>query len=140
VCGYSTVFQRGASPCFILKESSSSPKVIDLGGGAIKSLTRFHTSACQRGFAYIDAEVSLLLYSLCIDLIMSQNTFHLAQLPSQTHYGHLGWATQRYPMGSEIHALSYHPRDLYIVGTGQPEEFSLPEDTYHYEWAKEGRP
>ena len=58
VCGYSTVFQRGTSPCLILKEASSSPKVIDLAGGAIKSLTRFHTSACQRGFAYIDAEVS----------------------------------------------------------------------------------
>jgi cleavage and polyadenylation specificity factor subunit 1 len=68
VCGYSTVFQRGASPCFILKESSSSPKVIDLGGGAIKSLTRFHTSACQRGFAYIDAEVSHLLQFPCIEL------------------------------------------------------------------------
>ena len=66
-----------------------------------------------------------------------QNTFHLAQLPTQTHYGHLGWATQRYPMGSEIYALSYHPRDVFIVGTGVSEEYHLPDDTYHYDWAKE---
>lgn len=59
VCGYSTVFQRGASPSFILKESSSAARVISLAGKAVKGLTRFHTSACQRGFAYIDADVSL---------------------------------------------------------------------------------
>lgn len=57
VCGYSTVFQRGASPAFILKESSSLPRVISLGGSPVKGLTRFHTSACQRGFAYIDVDV-----------------------------------------------------------------------------------
>jgi hypothetical protein len=64
VCGYSTVFQRGTSPSFILKEASSAPRVIDLAGKAIKSLTRFHTSSCQRGFAYIDADVggTLLLF------------------------------------------------------------------------------
>lgn len=64
VCGYSTVFQRGASPSFILKESSSSPRVISLKSKAVKSLTRFHTSDCQRGFAYLDADVSLALLLL----------------------------------------------------------------------------
>lgn len=57
VCGYSTVFQRGTSPAFILKEASSAPRVIPLNGKAVKGLTRFHTSACQRGFAYIDVDV-----------------------------------------------------------------------------------
>lgn len=41
-------------------------------------------------------------------------------------------------MGSEIHAISYHPRDLYVMGTGQMEEFALQDDTYHYDWVKEG--
>ena len=41
-------------------------------------------------------------------------------------------------MGSEIHTISYHPRDLYIMATGQPEEYTLPDDTYHYEWSREG--
>jgi cleavage and polyadenylation specificity factor subunit 1 len=61
VCGYSTVFQRGASPSFILKESSSAPRVISLKSKAVKSITRFHTSGCERGFAYLDADVSCVL-------------------------------------------------------------------------------
>jgi hypothetical protein len=61
VCGYSTVFLRGTSPAFILKEASSAPRVIGLHGKAVKGLTRFHTSACQRGFAYIDAQVSTIV-------------------------------------------------------------------------------
>lgn len=59
VCGYSTVFQHGTSPAFILKEASSAPRVIPLYGKAVKALTRFHTSACQRGFAYIDVDVRM---------------------------------------------------------------------------------
>ncbi|KAF2001233.1 hypothetical protein P154DRAFT_619566 [Amniculicola lignicola CBS 123094] len=121
ICGYTTVFQRGASPAFILKESSSAPRVIGLSSKAVKGLTRFHTSGCQRGFAYIDAD----------------DTLRISQLPTQTHYGHLGWATRRLPMGSEIYALTYHPRDIYVMGTGQMEEFTLPDDTYHYDWTKE---
>ncbi|KAF2682618.1 hypothetical protein K458DRAFT_369548 [Lentithecium fluviatile CBS 122367] len=121
VCGYSTVFLRGTSPAFILKESSSAPSVIGLHGKAVKGLTRFHTSACQRGFAYIDAA----------------DTLRISQLPAQTHYGHLGWAARRMPMGSEVHAFAYHPKGLYVLGTGQPEEFMLQDDTYHYEWKPE---
>jgi cleavage and polyadenylation specificity factor subunit 1 len=41
-------------------------------------------------------------------------------------------------MGSEIHAFTYHPKGLYILGTGRPEEFMLQDDTYHYEWRPEG--
>ncbi|KAJ4287261.1 mRNA cleavage and polyadenylation factor subunit [Kalmusia sp. IMI 367209] len=122
VCGYSTVFQKGTSPAFILKEASSAPRVVGLHGKAVKGLTRFHTSACQRGFAYLDAD----------------DTLRISQLPAQTHYGHLGWAARRMPMDVEIHAFSYHPRGLYVIGTGQPEEYLLKDDTYHYEWKPEG--
>ncbi|KAH7123814.1 CPSF A subunit region-domain-containing protein [Dendryphion nanum] len=121
ICGYSTVFQRGTSPAFVLREASSTPSIIGLSGESVKGLTSFHTSECQRGFAYIDAD----------------DTLRISQLPTRTHYGHLGWAARKLPIGSEIHALSYHPRDLYIMGTGQMEEYTLPEDTYHYEWARE---
>lgn len=62
----------------------------------------------------------------------------ISQLPTQTHYGHLGWAARRIPMGSEVYTVCHHPRDVYVIGTGQAEDFTLPEDTYHYEWAKEG--
>ncbi|KAF3031808.1 mRNA cleavage and polyadenylation factor subunit [Didymella keratinophila] len=122
ICGYSTVFQRGASPAFVFKESSSAPRVIGLSGTAVKGLTRFHTSSCQRGFAYLD----------------TTDTLRISQLPTQTHFGHLGWATRQLPFGSEVHAFTYHPTGLYVVGTGQREEFTLnPDDTYHEALPKE---
>ncbi|KAF1833314.1 hypothetical protein BDW02DRAFT_631356 [Decorospora gaudefroyi] len=122
ICGYSTVFQRGTSPAFIFKESSSAPRVIGLSGRPVKGLTSFHTSSCQRGFAYLDAT----------------DTLRISRLPPQTHYGHLGWATRRMPLDSEVHALAYHPTGLYIVGTGQAEEYQLdPTETYHYDLPKE---
>jgi cleavage and polyadenylation specificity factor subunit 1 len=122
ICGYSTVFQRGTTPAFIFKESSSAPRVIGLSGKPVKGLTSFHTSNCQRGFAYLD----------------STNTLRISQLPPHTHYGHLGWATRRMPMDGEVHALAYHPAGLYVVGTGQFEEYQLdPSETYHYELPKE---
>ncbi|CAA9957479.1 SFT1 Pre cleavage and polyadenylation specificity factor [Pyrenophora teres f. maculata] len=122
ICGYSTVFQRGTTPAFILKEASSAPRVIGLSGKPVKSLTSFHTSSCQRGFAYLD----------------STDTLRICQLPPQTHYGHLGWATRRMPMDSEVHTLTYHPSGLYIVGTGQAEDYQLdPTETYHYDLPKE---
>lgn len=58
VSGYSTVFRKGTSPAFILKEASSSPRVIGLHGKAVQGLSRFNTSKCEKGFAYLDADVS----------------------------------------------------------------------------------
>lgn len=55
--GHSTVFQCGASPSFIIREASSSPKVLNLRGKIITGLTSFNTSDCDRGFAYLDAKV-----------------------------------------------------------------------------------
>ena len=59
VCGYSTVFRKGSSPAFILKEASSVPRVMGLSGKAVKGLTRFNTSECEKGFAYLDSDVSM---------------------------------------------------------------------------------
>jgi cleavage and polyadenylation specificity factor subunit 1 len=56
--GYSTVFQAGTSPCFLLKEASSTPSVVPLRGKAVRGLSGFHTPKYDRGFAYADAEVS----------------------------------------------------------------------------------
>ena len=78
VCGYSAVFLRGTSPSFILKESSSAPRVIGLHGKAVKGLTRFHTSACQRGFAYIDAQVRTLINSVIAVLMVPGHASNLS--------------------------------------------------------------
>ena len=68
-----------------------------------------------------------------------QDTLRISQFPAQTHYGQLGWAARKMHMGSDIHAFSYHPRGVYVVGTGQKEEYMLKDDTYHYEWKPEGK-
>lgn len=83
ICGYSTVFQRGASPCFIFKEASSAARVISLTGKAVKGLTRFHTSLCERGFAYIDSSVSLIFISTkrCWLVQSMESDVHLGYFP-----------------------------------------------------------
>jgi cleavage and polyadenylation specificity factor subunit 1 len=58
VCGYKALFMPGATPCFILKSSISIPHVIGLRGKAVHGLSSFNIPACERGFAYIDADVS----------------------------------------------------------------------------------
>jgi len=41
-------------------------------------------------------------------------------------------------MDADVHALAYHPSGLYIIGTGQTEEYTLnPDETFHYELPKE---
>jgi cleavage and polyadenylation specificity factor subunit 1 len=62
VGGYSTVFHAGSSPAFILKESSSMPKLVKLRGNAISSLSRLHTGKCERGFVSIDILVRTTYY------------------------------------------------------------------------------
>lgn len=56
--GYSAVFIRGATPSLILKEASSNPKFLELRVPGIQGLTTFHTARCERGFAYIERDVS----------------------------------------------------------------------------------
>ena len=58
VNGYSAVFMPGESPCFIIKSASSPPRVIDMCDSSVKSLTQLHSPTCQKGFLYIDGEVS----------------------------------------------------------------------------------
>ncbi|EFE34581.1 uncharacterized protein ARB_06344 [Trichophyton benhamiae CBS 112371] len=59
VCGYRTVFMSGHSPCFILKSAIARPHVLRLRGKAVQSLSGFHIAACERGFAYVDEDITL---------------------------------------------------------------------------------
>ena len=58
VGGYSTVFMPGQSPSFIIKAASSPPGVIEMCDKSVKSLTQLHSPICQKGFLYVDREVS----------------------------------------------------------------------------------
>jgi cleavage and polyadenylation specificity factor subunit 1 len=56
---YSTVFHAGSIPAFILKESSSMPKLVRLRGNAINSLGTLYTGNCERGFVSVDILVRI---------------------------------------------------------------------------------
>lgn len=59
VAGYSAVFLPGEAPTFIIKSASSPPQLINTREKPIQSLTSLHTKTCERGFAYIDHQVSV---------------------------------------------------------------------------------
>ena len=61
VCGYRTVFMPGTTPCFMIKSATSRPHVLGLRGKSVHNLTAFHTRPCERGFAYVDTDVSDLV-------------------------------------------------------------------------------
>ncbi|KAF2836291.1 hypothetical protein M501DRAFT_997028 [Patellaria atrata CBS 101060] len=120
--GYSTVFLAGGSPSFILKESSSSPRVLNLKGNSVQSFSSFNTMECRSGYIYLDAE----------------GVLRICQLHSGFKYGELGLAARKIPIGQDITGLCYYPpKDLYVLGTSIKTDFKLPEDDYHHEWSKE---
>ncbi|QDS67966.1 hypothetical protein FKW77_009040 [Venturia effusa] len=122
VGGYSTVFQAGKSPCFILKEAATPPRLVNLRGGTVQSLTGFHTAVCDRGFAYLDAEEMV----------------RTCQLPPQCRYGDTGWVSRKVNLQEEVQATCYFARKgLYAVATSEQFFFKLEDDNYHHEWAYE---
>ncbi|KAL1637066.1 mRNA cleavage and polyadenylation factor subunit [Neofusicoccum ribis] len=122
VGGYSAIFMAGTSPSFILKESASLPKVIKLRTSAVKTLSSFHTAECDRGFAFINADGNL----------------RVCQLPRGFRYGDAGWAVRKVPMGQDVQAMCYHPpKDVFVLGLGEKEPFTLPDDEHHHEWLEE---
>ncbi|KAB2573936.1 Cleavage/polyadenylation specificity factor A subunit [Lasiodiplodia theobromae] len=122
VGGYSAAFMAGTSPSFILKESSSLPRVLKMRTKSVKNLSSFHTAECDRGFAFIDTDGNL----------------RVCQLPRGFRYGDVGWAVKKIPMGQDIQAMCYHPpKDVLVLGVGEKEPFTLPEDEHHHEWLEE---
>jgi cleavage and polyadenylation specificity factor subunit 1 len=124
--GYTTVFLPGGSPSFILKSSTTIPKVLSLRGAGVRGFSGFHTAGCDRGFIYVDTE----------------GVARVSQLPPEVNFTEVGMPMQKIKVGQEICALSYHPpMDIYILGTSTLEEFELPkDDDYHKEWQREDGP
>ena len=121
--GYSTVVLPGASPSFVLKSAKSLPRVLNLQGAAIRSLSSFHTQGCERGFIYIDV----------------QGTSRVCALPADTSFAELGVCVRKVPLGLDANTVAYHPpSEVYAVGVSTLEPFELPKDESHRsEWAKE---
>ena len=122
VGGYRTVFQCGTSPCFVIKEASSAPRVISLRESAVKASSTLHTARWSRGFAYID----------------HKGTLRTCQLPPKCRYGDTGWVMQKTDLGQEIKHVTWHQtKGVYVISASQRSSFKLPDDDYHHEWAKE---
>jgi cleavage and polyadenylation specificity factor subunit 1 len=120
--GYSTVFLPGESPSFILKTSTSAPKMINLRGTGVRGMSSFHTAGCDRGFIYID----------------TNGIARVSQLPSDARFD-LGLSTKKIPLGNDISGITYHhDTDCFVAGTSAMEPFELPkDDEQHREWQKE---
>jgi cleavage and polyadenylation specificity factor subunit 1 len=122
--GYETVFLPGASPSFILKSSKTIPKVINLQGHGVRSMSSFHTEGCERGFIYADAD----------------GIARVSQIPvGDTTYSDIGASLRKLPLHIDANLVTYHPPSTtYVVGCDAMEEFELPkEDDYHKEWQNE---
>jgi cleavage and polyadenylation specificity factor subunit 1 len=139
VNGYSIVALNGASPGVLIKEASSSLKVVKLKGRSIRSIGGFHTGQCDRGIVSVDSEVSAFTYIMPNCSKASKGTLRLCQLPPQTRYGDTGWPTRKIPIGREVQNVCYfQPKGLYVISTCEKMEFKLPEDDNHKEWTAEG--
>lgn len=120
--GYKAIVQIGTSPCCVLKEASSAPRVINLGTSPIKTFSSFNTVGCNQGFVYISNE----------------GDARTCQLPSNCRYGDTGWAMKKIPLGQTVEKVVWHePAGVYVISTSSSISFKLPEDDYHHEWAKE---
>ena len=64
VNGYTSVFMPGTSPCFILKSSSSEPKVIGVSVAKVQSLVSFNSVDCPRGIIFSDENVCYPLFTV----------------------------------------------------------------------------
>lgn len=120
--GYSTITQIGTSPCLILKEASSAPRVLSLQLPALKTFSSFHTPECNQGFIYID----------------SDGVSRSCQLPANCRYGDTGWVVKKIPLEQPVERVVWHQAaGVYVISVTSPINFKLPEDDYHQEWANE---
>ena len=123
VGGYSTIFLPGGSPSFVIKSSTTRPRVMNLRGVGVRGISGFHTAGCDRGFIYVDID----------------GVARVSQLPSDVNFTELGMTAQKVSIGEDVRVVTYHPpMDVYVIGAGVWEEFELPkDDDYHREWQRE---
>lgn len=111
--GYSTVFLPGISPSFVIKAAISTPKVMGLEGGGVRTLSPFHTEGCERGFIYADAH----------------GIARVTQLPGDCSLAEIGLSVKKVNLGVDINSIAYHAGgEVYTIGCNIEEEFELPKD------------
>jgi cleavage and polyadenylation specificity factor subunit 1 len=61
VSGFNIVAVPGPSPSFLIKTSSSHPRVVNLRSKPVLGMSGYNTSSCPKGFAFVDSSVRPLL-------------------------------------------------------------------------------
>ena len=109
--GYSTVFLPGSSPSFILKSSTSIPRVLRLSGTAVRSLSGFHTSGCSAGWVAMD----------------TSGVAKICQFPSDVDLTETGWVVRRLQIGRSVDDLTYHSHmSCYVLVVSEDVPYTLP--------------
>ena len=116
---YNAIFVPGLRPALLLKESSSELRALGLAEDTVQDVSIFHTEAHPQ---------NLLLTT-------ASGKVHIAQLPSHTTYGAIGWSLRRVPLHAEVEAVAFHPpTSLYVVSTTA--SVPMPDEVYHH-WTHE---
>ena len=61
ISGFNIVAVPGTSPSFLIKTSSSHPRVANLRSEPVLGMSGYNTSSCPKGFAFVDSSVRSLL-------------------------------------------------------------------------------
>lgn len=113
--GYRAVYIPGASPSMVLKDATSSPKIVSVRASKVKAISASNHAGCKKGFALVDTSGTVSEYTLPVD----------------TWYG-TGWAVDRITLGEpaeEIRNVAFHEeRGVYVVATCRNVDFLFPED------------
>ncbi|KAF1992573.1 protein CFT1 [Aulographum hederae CBS 113979] len=130
VNGYSTVVQAGQSPCLVLKEASTTPKLVNVRlSGHVKNICSFQQEHHDRDagswgmhFSYVD----------------ETGKIRSVQIPADYTFGTTGWAIRKTPLHQDVQGICYYgPKDVHVVATGRLRDFVLPDDDFHTDWNKE---
>lgn len=113
--GHQIVSIPGVSPSFIMRHSTSLPKVIPLRLPRCRALAAIHAPGCDRGFASLDMHG-----------ILAESAF-----PADAWFG-TGWVVHTQALGEpveEVRQVAFQEqRGMYVVATCRPTDFMFVEE------------
>jgi len=126
---YSAVLIPGASPSFVLKESTSLPKVLSLRARDVKTTIPLHLPGRERGFGLLRPSPSPSPSSSGEEPVTATCELQECTLPEEAEFS-TGWCVHKQTLGhpaEEVREVAYHEgRGMYVVATCRDVDF-LPE-------------
>lgn len=113
--GYEIVSVLGVSPSFIMRHTTSLPKVIPLRLPRCRALAAMHAPGCERGFASLD-----------MNGILEECSF-----PAGAWFG-TGWMVHKETLGEPVeevrHVAFHEQRGMYVVASSRATDFTFVEE------------